>query len=208
LGLELTVLPPDEECPDSCFVQDLAVIVEGRGLLCRPGAPSRRPEAERIEPAVSDVVGSLDRVQDPATLEGGDVLRVGDRFIVGRSARSNEDGIEALAKFAAPDAEVHRAEVREPFLHLLSGLSAVDRTVIGSEDLIDQPVFDGLERVPVPVEETPGCNFVTLGRDVVMAAGFPTVRELLEQRGLRVHEVDLSEFARADGGPTCLSLLI
>jgi dimethylargininase len=208
LGLKVTVLPKDEELPDSCFVQDLAIVLNGRALLCRPGAPSRQPEAFRIEHAVQRLVPTLDRVKSPATIEGGDVIRVQDRVIVGRSERTNEDGIAALERFAAPDAHVVRAEVWDPFLHLLSGLGVAGETVVGSEALIDQQAFEGLERVPAPEEEVIGCNFVSIEGDVLMAAEYGGVRTLLEDRGFRVHEVDLSEFTKADGGPTCLSLLV
>jgi dimethylargininase len=208
LGLQVTVLPADEELPDSCFVQDLAIFLNGRALLCRPGAPSRQPEASRIEPALGDFFPSLDRVQPPATIEGGDVILVDDRFIVGRSERTNDEGITALGGFAAPEALVVRAEVREPFLHLLSGLGVAGDAVLGSGGLIDQQAFDGLERVAVPEAEAIGCNFVSIERDVLMASGYGDIRKLLEVRGFRVHEVKLSEFAKADGGPTCLSLLV
>jgi dimethylargininase len=154
------------------------------------------------------VVPSVDRVRAPATIEGGDVIRVGDRFIAGRSDRTNYEGIAALERFAAPDARVVRAEVGEPFLHLLSGLGVAGDAVVGSEALIDQAAFDGLDRVAAPEEEAVGCNFVTVGDDVLMAAGYGKVRSLVEAAGFRVHEVELSEFTKADGGPTCLSLLV
>jgi dimethylargininase len=208
LGLEVLVLPADEECPDSCFTQDLAVVLNGRALLCRPGAPTRQPEPIRIEPVLRDIVPTVERVEAPATIEGGDVIRVDDRFIVGRSERTNEEGITALERFALPDAKVEPADVREPYLHLLSGLGVAGGAVLGSAVLIDQLAFGDLEKVAVPEEQAAGCNFVVLGEDVVMAAGFPDVRSLVKSRGFRVHEVDLSEFAKADGGPTCLSLLI
>lgn len=208
LGLEVTVLPPDEELPDSCFVQDLAIVLNGRALLCRPGAPSRQSEASRIKPDLSRLVPSMDRVGPPATIEGGDVILVDDRFIVGRSDRTNDEGITALERFAAPDARVARAEVREPFLHLLSGLGVAGDAVVGAEPLIEQAAFDGLDRVAAPEEEATGCNFVIVGDDVLMAAGYEEVRSLLQARDFRVHEVDLSEFTKADGGPTCLSLLV
>jgi dimethylargininase len=208
LGFEVTVLPPDEELPDSCFVQDLAIVLNGRALLCRPGVPSRRPEAPLLEPDLTPLVPSMDGVRPPATIEGGDVIHVDDRFIAGRSDRTNDEGIAALERFAAPDARVVRAEVRAPFLHLLSGLGVAGGTVVGSEALIDQAAFDGLERVVAPEEEAAGCNFVAVADDVLMAAGYGKVRSLLEAAGFRVHEVNLSEFAKADGGPTCLSLLV
>jgi dimethylargininase len=209
LGLEVTVLPPpEEELPDSCFVQDLAIVLNGRALLCRPGAPSRQPETSLLEPDLRKLVPFMNRVRRPATIEGGDVIRVDDRFIAGRSDRTNHEGIAALERFAAPDARVVRAEVREPFLHLLSGLGVAGDIVVGSEALIDQAAFDGLERVAAPEEEAAGCNFVTLADDVLMAAGYGRVSSLLQATGFRVHEVDLSEFAKAGGGPTCLSLLV
>jgi dimethylargininase len=208
LGLQVTVRPPDEQLPDSCFVQDLAIVLNGRALLCRPGAPSRQPETSLMELDLRRVVPSMDRVRPPGTIEGGDVIRVDDRFIAGRSHRTNDEGIAALKRFAAPHAQVVRAEVREPFLHLLSGLGVAGDAVVGSEALIDQPAFDGLERVAAPEEEAVGCNFVAVANDVLMAAGYGKVRSLLEATGFRVHEVDLSEFAKADGGPTCLSLLV
>jgi dimethylargininase len=206
LGVEVTRLPVDEELPDSCFVQDLAIVVDGRGLLCRPGAPSRQPEAPRFEPALRGLVESVEAVEPPATIEGGDVIRIGDRFVVGRSERTNEEGVRALQRFADPLAVVE-AKVAGPFLHLLSGLSVAGDSVVGSAALIDQAAFDGLERVEVPDEEAGGCNFLAIEDDIVMASGHERVRKLLEDRGFRVHEVDLSEFTKADGGPTCLSLL-
>lgn len=208
LGLEVRTLPPDEELPDSCFVQDLAVVLNGRALLCRPGAPSRQPETSAFEPELQRVVHSMERVLAPATIEGGDVIRVDDRIIAGRSDRTNGEGIAALERFAAPEARVVRAEVREPFLHLLSGLGVAGDAVVGSEALIDQPAFDGLKRMAAPEEEAVGCNFLTVGDDVLMAAGYGKVRSLVEAAGFWVHEVDLSEFTKADGGPTCLSLLV
>ena len=208
LGLEVDVLPVDEELPDSCFVQDVALVWEGRALLCRPGEPSRRQEAERIEPVLRGLMSSVLRVSAPATIEGGDVFLLEDRFIVGRSHRTNEEGIQALERFAAPNVRVVPAEVPEPYLHLLSGVAIADDVAVGAEAVINQPAFDGLERVEVPEEEAVGCNFVRNRRDLLMAAGFDRVAKLLEDRGLRVHAVDLSEFRKADGGPTCLSLLI
>jgi dimethylargininase len=206
LGLEVIALPPDEEFPDSCFTQDLAIVLDGRALLCRPGAPSRQGEPSLIEPTLKELVSPVQRVDPPATIEGGDVIRIGDRFVVGRSERTNDQGLTALRRFA-DGTEVVAVEVREPYLHLLSGLGVTGDAVLGAEGLIDQPAFSDLEKVAVAEEDAPGCNFVVLGKDVVMASGFPRVRKLLEDRGFGVHEVDLSEFAKADGGPTCLSLL-
>jgi dimethylargininase len=207
LGFEVTLMPVEDDLPDSCFVQDVALVRNGRALLCRPGEPSRQPETARIEPTLRALVSSVEQVSEPATLEGGDVFLLEDRLIVGRSDRTNEEGIRALERFAAPEARVVGAEVPEPFLHLLSGVAVADSVAIGAEAVLDQPAFERFERLVVPEDEAVGCNFVRNGRDLLMAAGYGRIRGLLEARGFRVHEVDLSEFRKADGGPTCLSLL-
>jgi dimethylargininase len=153
-------------------------------------------------------VSSMDQVSAPATLEGGDVFLLDDRIIVGRSHRTNEEGIRALERFAAPGSTVVEADVPEPFLHLLSGVAVADDLAVGADAVIDQPAFEGFERLTVPEDEAVGCNFVRNGRDLLMAAGYPRIKGLLEDRGFRVHTVDLTEFRKADGGPTCLSLLV
>lgn len=79
---------------------------------------------------------------------------------------------------------------------------------MGSPGLLGQPAFRAAEtKVPVPPEEAPACNVVAVGRSVVMAAGCPRTAAAIAALGLDVIEVDLSEFTKADGGPTCLSLL-
>jgi dimethylargininase len=202
LGFEVAVLPIEEDLPDSCFVQDVALVIGGRALVCRPGEQSRQPEAERIEQALRSLVRSMERVAAPATLEGGDVFLLDGRVIVGRSHRTNEEGIRALERFASPVAQVVEAQVPEPYLHLLSGVALADDVAVGAEAVVDQPAFDGFDRLIVPDDEAVGCNFVRNGRDLLMAAGYPRIQGFLEDRGFHVHTLDLSEFRKAEGGPT------
>lgn len=209
-GLDLVQLPPDDELPDACFVDDCAVVAGGDALLTRPGAPSRAAEPERLAGALARLVGWIDRMTPPATMDGGDVLALGDTLVVGRSRRTNQAGIDQLAAFAAPRGlRIATAELPAGTLHLQSGLTALrSDMVVGSPELFDQPAFGAVEtKVPVPPEEAPACNVVAVGKSVVMAAGCPRTATAVAALGLDVIEVDLSEFTKADGGPTCLSLL-
>ena len=209
MGVELIELPADERHPDSCFTQDPALVLDGRALIGRLGAESRAAEAEAMEQALAPLVSAVDRLEAPATLEGGDVLRIGNRLLVGRSNRTNDEGIDALTAFAEPlGYSVHAVEVPRGVLHLSTAVTALtDELVTGLDEVLENEVFRGLERLPVGDAPLPACNVLAIG-DQVIASGDYRAHDRLESRGFKVHRLDLSEFERADAGPTCLSLLI
>jgi dimethylargininase len=209
--VELVALPADEELPDACFVDDCAVVVGGRALLTRPGAPSRAAEPERLAGALARLVGGLERMTAPATLDGGDVLRLGRTLVVGRSERTGQAGIAQLTGFAgAVGARVEVAAVPPGILHLQSVVTALaDDAVVGTAELLEQPALRGVAtKVVVPPEEVAAANVVAVGTTVVMAAGCPGTAAAVAALGFEVREVDLGEFAKADGGASCLSLLV
>ena len=94
-GVEVTELPALEEYPDSCFVEDPAVITRCGAIITNPGADSRNGEKDEIEPTIRQFFDDehVKHIVAPGTLDGGDVMMVGDHFYVGRSARTNEEGI-------------------------------------------------------------------------------------------------------------------
>lgn len=206
-GLDLTVLPPDEAHPDACFVQDTAVVYGTLAIIAHPGAESRRGE----EAAVADVLARhrrLAEIRAPATLEGGDVLIIGTRVFVGVSDRTNRGGFAQLRDLLELEgASVHALEVEEG-LHLLSGCTYLGRGVLlAAGPYADLPAFSGLDVVRVPEEEAAAANALGLGDHVVLPQGYPRTAALIRERGFRLLPVDLSEFAKADGGATCLSLI-
>jgi dimethylargininase len=148
-------------------------------------------------------------LEEPATLEGGDVLRIANRLLVGRSTRTNDAGIEALRDFAEPlGYTVHPLEVPRGVLHLSTAVTALsDQLVIGLDEVLDNDAFRSMDQIPVGNTPLAACNVLAIG-DQVIASGDYAVHDQLEQRGFKVHRLNLSEFERADAGPTCLSLLI
>jgi dimethylargininase len=206
-GLDLIELPPDEAHPDACFVQDTAVIYGTLAVIARPGAESRRGE----EAAVAEALEGhrrLAEIRAPATLEGGDVLIIGSRVFVGLSARTNRGGFAQLRDLLELEgASVHALEVAAG-LHLLSGCTYLGRGVLLATDAwAAEPAFAGLDIVPVPPEEEAAANALGLGDHVVLPAGYPRTAALIGERGFQPLPVDLSEFAKADAGATCLSLI-
>lgn len=192
---------PADDLPDAPFVED-AVVVSGRlAVLTRPGAAERRPEVESVARAVRDLGVKAVRIVPPGTLDGGDVLQVGPTVYVGRSARTNDDGITQLTALL-PERRIVPVTMTG-VLHLKSAVTALpDGTLIGDPRHVDLP---GLLEPP----EEPGAHVVVLGGDrVLLAASAPHTAAMLEKRGLNVTKVDISEFEKLEGCVTCLSVLI
>ena len=212
LGVQLIEIPVSEELPDACFTADTAVVLQGVGhaLMARMGALSRRDEVAAIERVLSDRVEGIEQMEAPATLEGGDVLNFGTRLIVGRSERTNPKGMQRLIEFAAARGiSVEGVDVPEGTLHLGTVASSLGAgAALGLKKILDGSAFADLDHVIVPEEEAVAGNVVVIGDQVIAASGYSATRRLLEDRGFTVHEVDLSEFAKADGGPSCLTLFV
>jgi dimethylargininase len=209
--VELVVLPADGELPDACFVDDCAVVLGGQALLTRPGAPSRAAEPGRLAGALAGLVDTLQRMTAPATLDGGDVLRLGRTLVVGRSERTDQDGIAQLARFAeAAGGRVEVAAVPPGTLHLQSAVTALaDDAVVGTAELLEQPPLRRVaHKVVVPPEEAAACNLLAVGSTALLPAGCPRTAAAVAALGFEVRQVDLGEFHKADGGMTCLSLLV
>jgi len=206
-GARVVTLPAVDELPDCVFVEDTAIVLEEVAVLTRPGVESRRGEVSLIEPEVARLRRVV-RVEAPATLEGGDVLRLGRTLYVGLSPRTNASGAEALRRFAAPHGyEVVAVEPRG-CLHLKTGCSALDEeTVLVNPDWVDAGVFRGREVLAVDASEPWAANVLHVSGSICISAAFPRTAGMLAARGYDVRAVDVSEFAKAEGGLTCMSLL-
>jgi dimethylargininase len=211
VGVPVEILPTDDDCPDACFIEDTAVITGAHALATRPGAASRRAEVEPVARALARLL-EVHPMAAPATLDGGDVLRIGSRIFVALSARTNPEGAEALARVAALDGlEVIPVPVRGG-LHLKSActlasasLLVYDPNVMADAELAPFRVA-GIE--PLPVPEPTGANVLAVGGAVIVSAAAPRTAGLLRARGLDVRVVDVGEFHKGDGALTCLSLRV
>ena len=207
LGLEVVELPADPALPDCCFVEDVAVVLDEVALLAMPGAPSRRGEVRAVEEALARF-RPLERTPLPATLEGGDVLRVGRRLFVGRSARTNEAGIARLAAVAEPFGYRVVPVTVTGCLHLKSAVTALDdERLLANPAWLDPSPFSGLGVVAVDPDEPGAANVLRVGGTVVAHAGFPRTIDRLAGLGYAVRPLDVSEFVKAEAALTCKSLL-
>ncbi|WP_030208678.1 dimethylargininase [Streptomyces sp. NRRL S-87] len=204
-GWRTTEVAPADDCPDAVFVEDAVVMFRNVALIARPGAETRRPETEAVEAAVAALGCSVNRVREPGTLDGGDVLKIGDTIYVGRGGRTNGEGVRQLrATFEPLGARVVAVPVSR-VLHLKSAVTALpDGTVIGYPPLVDAPSAFGAF---LPVPEEAGAHVVLLGGGrLLMAASAPKTAELFADLGYDPVPVDISEFEKLEGCVTCLSV--
>jgi dimethylargininase len=213
LGCEVEHLPEEPALPDSVFVEDAAVVVDELAVIARPGAESRRGETASVAAALARH-RPLAHIEPPATLDGGDVLRMGCRVYVGLSSRTNEAGVEQLAALLAPFGYAVEGVPLDGCLHLKSAVTEVgEGTVVLNPRWIDRAMFDRYEQIDVAPDEPSAANVLRVtapvGSDtVVLPAASPRTAERLAARGLQVRTVEVTEVAKAEGGVTCCSILL
>lgn len=204
-GWQTVEVPPEDGCPDSVFVEDAVVVHRGAALVCRPGAPARRPETAAVEESVRALGYAVHPMHAPATLDGGDVLKTGDTVYVGRGGRTNDQGIRRLREVFEPlGARVIPVPVSR-VLHLKSAVTALpDGSVIGYPPLAE---FRSLFPHFRPVPEEAGAHVVLLGGDrLLMASSAPRSAEMFAGLGYEPIPVDIGEFEKLEGCVTCLSV--
>jgi dimethylargininase len=192
------------DCPDCVFVEDAVVMFGDLAVITRPGAPERRAETAGAEAAVRALGYPVLRITE-GTLDGGDVLKVGDHVYVGRGQRTNAAGVAELRGILAPSGHSVTAVPMSKALHLKSAVTALpDGTIIGYRPALDDPgIFSGLLSMP----EEGGAHVVDLGRGrLLMAASAPRSAELIADLGYTPVVVDISEFEKLEGCVTCLSV--
>jgi dimethylargininase len=207
LGVRIVSLPAEPKLPDAVFVEDAAVVVDEVAVISIMGAPSRRPEAASLADALSRY-RPIKFLREPATLDGGDALRVGRSVFAGLSQRTNREAFSQLRDvLEAFDYQVQPVEVRD-CLHLKSACSYIGNdTVLINRSWIDAERFRRFQLLDVPDEEPVAANALLIEDVVIIPTSFPKTRALLEQRGFRVRTIDLSELQKAEAGVTCTSLI-
>ena len=208
-GVSVKVIPSDSDYPDCCFVEDHAIVAGDSALMTNAGHDSRLGERNEVESALSEDL-NLEYMSDGARMDGGDVLKFGDTFLVGHSKRTNRRGIDDLKKFLSKrDFGLHVIEVPAESLHLISiCTSPVPGKLLAPEGWFKESDFPlESEIIWVPASEAYAANVLPIGNNVMMAKGYQSTLKILKNLSLEVHEMEMSQFREADGSLTCLSVL-
>ncbi len=208
LGYAVLTLPAEPRLPDSVFVEDAAVVLDEAAIVTRPGAAARRPETASVAAALEPYRRLL-VIEAPATLDGGDVLRLGRTLWVGLTERTGEAGVDQLRALVAPLGYSVVAVAVRDCLHLKSAVTGVgEGTLLLNPAMVDGRLFAHHRLIEVDPAEPMAANVLRAGGTVVMPAHHPRTRRRLEHAGLRVSPVEATELAKAEGGVTCCSLLV
>ncbi|TQV80015.1 dimethylarginine dimethylaminohydrolase family protein [Aliikangiella coralliicola] len=206
-GLSVTVLPADENFPDSTFVEDTALMTPHCAIITNPGAPSRTAETHSIKAVVADFYDQVELIEAPGTVEAGDIMMVGDHYYIGLSERTNQQGadqmIAILKRYGMTGSTVTMSEM----LHLKTGLGYLENNyLLACGEFLKKAEFQQYNILEVEQEEAYAANSVWVNNVVLTPAGFPKTHQLIQSAGYEIRIVDVSEFQKIDGGLSCLSL--
>lgn len=206
-GVEVTMVDSKEEFPDSCFVEDTAVLTKRCAIICNPGAASRNGEEVSVHEALKDFYENIEEIKSPGTVDGGDVMMVGDHFYVGLSARTNEEGARQFIGFLRKyDLDGTMVPLKE-MLHLKTGLAYLENNnLLIAGEFIEDPMFKDFNKVIIPEDEGYAANCIWMNDYVLVPMGYPKTKKAIEDLGYNIIEVDTSEYKKLDGGLSCLSL--
>lgn len=208
LGCTLEWLEPLPQHADGVFVEDTAVVLPEVAVVTRPGAASRRGEVESTARAL-ERHRPVRRIAPPGCLEGGDVVRIGRELYVGASQRTNPEGIAGLAAALEPWGYRVQEVAMRGCLHLKSACSFIPPDFLLVNPVwIDPQAFGTHRVVAVAGGEAFAANTLTLQGVTLMSAAFPGTRRALEEAGIAVRALDVSELQKAEAALTCLSLIL
>jgi len=207
LGLKLIWVEGDNSLPDSCFVEDTAVILGEKAVVCNMKVKSRAKEVAEVA-RVLEKTKDIYYIKPPAMIDGGDVLKIEDRIFVGLTGRTNTHAVHQLKEIVVEDGlEVVPVKVRN-MLHLKSVCTYLGQNhVILAEGCFDTDILKGYSRVVVPRGEEYAADCLAVNGAVLVAKGYSKTRKLIEREGFAVKELDVSEFRKGNGALTCLSIL-
>lgn len=204
LGLELIPLSPDHNHPDSCFVEDTAVLRDDKAFITRMARDSRRGEESEIAEVLEEYK-RIKRAFAPATIEGGDVIHLPGRLITGVTQRTNILGVDQMVEWLEVESDLIEDQ---SIIHLKSHVTYLGKnTIIVAPAYSNHPVLNEFEKIVVPEDEHYAANTLTIDDVVLMPANYRKSIKMVEENGFTVIPLDTSEFEKCEGALTCLSLI-
>lgn len=206
-GLEVTVLDPLDQFPDSTFVEDVAVLTPECAIISAPGTQSRAAEVDAIKAMLENLFPRIESIISPGTLEGGDVMQIGTHYYIGLSGRTNQNGARQLIAILEKYGMTGSTIPVHDFLHLKTGVTWVgNNTLVAESGFVRPAELQKYHVIQVDEDEKGAANCLCLGNNIIMPAGYAKTKQRLATTEATIIEVDISEYAKIDGGLTCLSL--
>lgn len=206
-GLQVSELPALENYPDSCFVEDVALLTQHCAVLTHPGAQSRRGEVAYIEEVLNAFYSSTESISDEGHAEAGDIMMVGRHFYIGLSQRTNLIGANQIIRILRKHGLSGSAVEMKELLHLKTGVSYLENNnLLAFGEMMTHPDFAEYKRIEVQADEQYAANSVWINGTILIPKGFPSTLKAIQKLGYETREIAMSEFQKVDGGLSCLSL--
>lgn len=205
-GLELIVLDADPNFPDSCFVEDTAVVTNNFGIIARPGDQRRLGEEVEIKKVLEPLL-KLHNIEEPGKLDGGDIMQADEKFYIGLSNRTNLSGSKQLKEILSEyNYDVFSVPVCN-LLHFKTGVNYLgENNLLVHTEFCSKDDFMSYNRIIVDNDEEYAANSLRINDYVLIPKGFPKTKSSIEKLGYQTIELEMSEFQKMDGGLSCLSL--
>ncbi|NOX34265.1 MAG: N(G),N(G)-dimethylarginine dimethylaminohydrolase [Deltaproteobacteria bacterium] len=206
-GLNVTMLDPDENFPDSTFIEDVCLITPGCAIITNPGADSRRDEIISISRIVNELGLPVERIKSPGFLDAGDIMMVKNHYFAGLSDRTNKEGTSQLNNILKKYNYTSSTIELETVLHLKTGISYLENNnLLAFGEFLTKEALKKFNILEVAKDESYAANSVWINDKVLVPRGFPKTKKMIEKQGYKTIAVDVSEFRKLDGGLSCLSL--
>lgn len=206
-GLRVIHAEAAPQNPDGVFVEDAAIVLDEIAIITRPGAASRRTETDSVARLLLRY-RAVRHISEPATIDGGDLLRLGHTLYLGRSQRTNDRAFSQLRELVGPLGYTVVPTLLRDCLHLKTAATVIgDRTILFNPDCVDGRVFGDVDAIAVDPSEPFAANVLRVGERLLMTTAHPKTRAILEERGFAVDAIDYSEMEKAEAGVTCCSIL-
>ncbi len=206
-GLEVKVLDADEDFPDSTFVEDIALLTPHCAIITNPGASSRKGETAEIKNVLTKYFSNIETINNPGTVEAGDIMMVGDHFFIGLSRRTNINGAEQLINIFKIYGMTGSVVTLDKVLHLKSGVAYLENNNLAATgEFLSKKEFQKFNILKIDDDESYAANCVWINDHILLPKGFPKAKETIEKVYHNTIEVNVSEFQKLDGGLSCLSL--
>jgi dimethylargininase len=206
-GLKVTVLEADSAYPDSCFVEDAALVTPNCAIITRPGALSRRGETTAIEQALASFYEDIAYINPPGTLDAGDMMMVGKHFSIGLSERTNRAGAKQMIAILEAHGLSGSTITMNEMLHLKTGVSYLEHNnLVVTGEMVSKAEFKEFNKIIIDEAEAYAANCIWVNDYVLLPQGRPKAKAAIEAAGYKVISLNTSEFEKLDGGLSCLSL--
>jgi len=209
-GFSVSYISEMPNHPNSVFTRDPAVYTKEGYIQLRMGLPSRRGEEKWISSFLDSIgIPKIGNIRSPGTVEGGDIIISGETVFIGHSSRTNEDGIAQISDILRHSGyHIRVTRVPKPYLHLGGAMTVLAKDLILEvSDTFPDNFFQGFHVIQLLQGNFVSGNVISNGEGTLIAekSNEETI-DKLNKSGIHVHALNLSEFIKGTGGPSCLVL--